>query len=179
MFLDRDGVINHDSPNYVKTPTEWQPIKGSLQAIANFKLAGWKVVIATNQAGIGKGIISYSNLHAIHSKMLNSLEQYGTTIDAIFFCPHTQETRCGCRKPKPGMFLEIGTRFQVKLTDVIAVGDSLRDLIASSTAGAKPFLVRTGNGCRTILEHEKKVAPLPKNTKVFDDLFTLTKSIIS
>lgn len=178
IILDRDGVVNIDSPNYIKSPKEWTPIKGSLEAIAKLNQAGFSVVIATNQAGISRGIFTFENLHAIHSKMIDSLTQYGGNIDAIFFCPHNPDDSCECRKPKPGLIYEIRDRFKVNLSHVKFIGDSYRDLLAAKKAGAIPWLVRTGNGNKTIEEHKKGANQLPSNTEIFLDLSDAVKNIL-
>ncbi len=178
IILDRDGVINIDSPDYIKTPKEWIPIKGSSEAIAKLTHAGFSVVVATNQAGISKGLFTFQDLHAIHSKMIDTLSQYGGTIDAIFFCPHSPEDLCNCRKPQPGLLYEIQKRFKKDLKDVIFIGDSHRDLIAASDAGASPWLVQTGNGRKTIEDNEKEILKIPPQTKIFIDLSDAVKNIL-
>ena len=165
VILDRDGVINHDSDQYIKSPEEWKPIPGSLTAIARLNQAGYRVVVATNQSGIGRGLFETDTMIAIHDKMFKALAQVGGHIDAIFFCPHTNDDNCECRKPKPGMFREIAARFNADLAGVPAIGDSLRDLQAAQAAGAQPVLVLTGKG--------RKIADdpaLPPDTLVFPDL---------
>ena len=165
VILDRDGVINHDSDQYIKSPDEWKPIPGSLTAIARLNQAGYRVVVATNQSGIGRGLFETDTMIAIHDKMVRALGQVGGHIDAIFFCPHTNDDNCECRKPKAGMFREIAARFNADLTGVPAIGDSLRDLQAAEAAGAQPVLVLTGKG--------RKIADdpaLPPDTLVFPDL---------
>ncbi len=165
IILDRDGVINFDSEHFIKSPEEWKPIPGSLEAIARLNQAGYRVVLATNQSGIGRGLFDMATLNAIHDKMHKALAQVGGRIDALFFCPHTADSRCDCRKPKPGMFEEISRRFSVDLTGVPAVGDSLRDLQAAAAIGALPILVRTGKGKKTL-----EAGSLPEGTLVFTDL---------
>ncbi|MDK9703819.1 MAG: D-glycero-beta-D-manno-heptose 1,7-bisphosphate 7-phosphatase [Sulfuritalea sp.] len=165
VILDRDGVINHDSDQYIKSPEEWKPIPGSLAAIARLNQAGYRVVVATNQSGIGRGLFETDTLMAIHDKMLKALAQAGGRIDAIFFCPHTNADNCDCRKPKPGLFREIAARFNAELAGVPAVGDSLRDLQVAATVGAQPMLVLTGKGRKTADD-----PALPAGTLVFSDL---------
>jgi D-glycero-D-manno-heptose 1,7-bisphosphate phosphatase len=165
VILDRDGVINHDSEQYIKSPEEWKPIAGSLEAIARFTQAGYQVVIATNQSGLGRGLFDMAALNAMHDKMHKAVNQLGGRIDAVFFCPHAQDAGCTCRKPQPGMLLEIGERFNVPLTGVPAIGDSLRDLQAASAAGARPILVLTGKGEQTL-----KAGGLPEGTEIHKDL---------
>jgi len=165
VILDRDGVINHDSDQYIKSPDEWKPIPGSLAAIARLNQAGYRVVVASNQSGIGRGLFETDTLMAIHDKMLKALAQAGGRIDAIFFCPHTNADNCDCRKPKPGMFREIAARFNAELAGVPAIGDSLRDLQVAATVGAQPMLVLTGKGRKTVDD-----PALPADTLVFPDL---------
>lgn len=148
-ILDRDGVINHDSDAYIKSPEEWIPIPGSLEAIARLSRAGWKVVVASNQSGLARGLFTIETLNAIHAKLRHELAQAGGAIDAIFICPHGPDEGCECRKPKPGMFLDIARRYDISLQNVPAVGDSGRDLQAASEAGCSPWLVMTGNGQKT------------------------------
>jgi D-glycero-D-manno-heptose 1,7-bisphosphate phosphatase len=165
VVLDRDGTINHDSDAYIKSPAEWKPIKGSLEAIARLTQAGWRVVIATNQSGIGRGLFDMAALNAIHDTMQRAVHQAGGRIDAIFFCPHAGEANCECRKPKPGMLLEIARRLNASLEGVPVVGDSLRDLQAAAAVGARPVLVLTGKGKKT-----REAGGLPPGTEVFADL---------
>ena len=131
VILDRDGVINHDSSAFVKSPDEWVALPGSLEAIARLSQAGWRVVVASNQSGLARGLFSTETLNAIHAKMRSELAQLGGHIDSIFLCPHGPDDGCACRKPKPGMFLDIAHRYDIDLQNVPAVGDSLRDLQAS------------------------------------------------
>ena len=174
VILDRDGVINFDSAQFIKTPAEWKPIPGSLDAIARLNQAGYRVVVASNQSGIGRGLLDMSTLNAINDKMHKALMQAGGRIDAVFYCPHAQDADCGCRKPKPGMFEEIAIRFNVDLADVPSVGDSLRDLQASAAVGAWPILVLTGKGEKTA-----EAADLPTGTLVVANLAEAVKRIIA
>ncbi|MBK6637055.1 MAG: D-glycero-beta-D-manno-heptose 1,7-bisphosphate 7-phosphatase [Rhodocyclaceae bacterium] len=150
IILDRDGVINHDSDNYIKSPEEWQPIDGSLEAIARLTHSGYRVVVATNQSGVGRALFDMDTLNAIHEKMLDAVIDAGGRIEAIVFCPHVAPDDCECRKPKAGMFREIEARFNADMSKVFAVGDSLRDLQAAIEVGAKPVLVTTGKGQKTV-----------------------------
>ena len=150
IILDRDGVINHESDQYIKTPAEWRPIAGSLAAIARLNKAGHKVVIATNQSGVGRGLYSQEMLGKIHAAMERALIHVGGHLDGIFYCPHTPDDHCSCRKPKPGMLLEIAAHFPEGFNSAIFVGDSLRDIQAAQTVAIKAVLVRTGNGAATI-----------------------------
>jgi D-glycero-D-manno-heptose 1,7-bisphosphate phosphatase len=165
VILDRDGTINHDSDDYIKSPEEWRPIKGSLEGIARLTQAGYRVVVATNQSGIARGLFDTRTLLAIHDTLLRALAQLGGRIDAFFFCPHAAEAGCQCRKPQPGMLLEVARRFNVSLDDTYMVGDALRDLEAAAAAGARPVLVLTGKGTRTRSEGK-----LPPGTRIFPDL---------
>ena len=173
-IIDRDGVINYDSDQYIKTPAEWKPIPQSLEAIARLNHAGYRVVLATNQSGVGRGLFDMSTLNAIHDKMYRALAHVGGRIDALFFCPHIDESNCDCRKPKPGMLLDIAKRFNVDLKNVPFIGDSLKDLQAAQAVGAKPILVRTGKGEKTSTDQR-----LPKGTIQFVDLNDAVKHIIS
>jgi D-glycero-D-manno-heptose 1,7-bisphosphate phosphatase len=172
IILDRDGVINYDSDQFIKSPQEWRPIEGSLEAIALLNQFGWRVVVATNQSGVGRGLFDMDTLAAIHDKMHRSLAQTGGRIDAIFFCPHPADSKCACRKPKPGMLLEIASRFNVDLADVPVVGDSLRDLQAADVAGAQPVLVRTGKGTKTEAD-----PALPRGARIYDNLAAMVRAL--
>ena len=165
VILDRDGVINHDSDLYIKSPDEWRPIPGSLDAIAKLNQWGYRVVVATNQSGIGRGLFGMDMLNAIHEKMIKAAAQAGGRIDAVFFCPHTNTDKCNCRKPKPGMLEEIASRYNADLAGVPAIGDSLRDLEAAVAVGAQPILVLTGKGKKTQADPN-----LPTGSLVFADL---------
>jgi len=165
IVLDRDGVINQDSDQFIKSPEEWKPIPGSLEAIARLNQWGWRVVVATNQSGVGRGLFGMDTLNAIHEKMVKSLAQVGGRLDAIFFCPHAADSTCDCRKPKPGLFHQLAERFNVDLTGVPAVGDSLRDLQAGTAVGCVPYLVLTGKGIKT-----KDDPDLPPGTFIYPDL---------
>ncbi len=165
IILDRDGVINHDSDRFIKTPEEWLPIPGSLEAIATLTQADFHVVVATNQSGIGRGLFDMSMLNMIHEKMHRAVNQAGGRIDAIFYCPHASDSTCECRKPRPGMMKEIANRFHTSLDGVPAVGDSLRDLEAAASVGARPILVVTGKGKKT-----RDQCTLPAGTLVESDL---------
>ena len=144
VILDRDGTINADSDDFVKTPDEWMPLPGALEAIARLNHAGWHVVVASNQSGLGRGLFDVASLNAMHAKMHKMLAAVGGRIDAVFYCPHSPEELCTCRKPLPGLFEEIGSRFGVPLSGVPTAGDSVRDLVAGASAGCEPHLVLTG-----------------------------------
>lgn len=164
-ILDRDGVINEDSPAFIKTPAEWKALPGSLEAIARLSQAGWRVVIASNQSGLARGLFDMETLNAIHAKLRIELAQLGGHVDSIFICPHGPHDQCECRKPKPGMFLDIARRYDIDLKQVPAVGDSLRDLQAAAVAGCSPWLVLTGNGLKT-----QQSGELPPGTRIVDNL---------
>jgi D-glycero-D-manno-heptose 1,7-bisphosphate phosphatase len=174
VILDRDGVINEDSDQFIKNTTEWKPIPGSLEAIAKLNHAGYHVVVASNQSGIGRGLLDMGALNAINDKMYRVLAQVGGRIDALFYCPHAADSNCDCRKPKPGMFIDIAQRFNVDLAGVPSIGDSLRDLQAAATAGAQPILVLTGKGAKT-----RAAAGLPDGTPVFADLAQAVRHIVA
>lgn len=165
IVLDRDGVINIDSDQFIKSPDEWKPIPGSLEAIARLNESGWRVVVASNQSGVGRGLFDMDTLNAINEKMTKAIGQVGGRLDAIFFCPHSADSTCDCRKPRPGMFVQIAERFNVDMKGVPVVGDSLRDLQAGVAVGCQPYLVLTGKGAKTQAD-----PALPEGTLVFPDL---------
>ncbi|KAB2312518.1 D-glycero-beta-D-manno-heptose 1,7-bisphosphate 7-phosphatase [Betaproteobacteria bacterium SCN2] len=173
IILDRDGVINFDSDKFIKSPDEWQPIPGSLEAVARLNQNGYRVVVASNQSGVGRGLFDMATLNAIHAKMHKALAQFGGRIDAVFYCPHAADSQCGCRKPRAGLFQQIGERFHVDLTGVPAVGDSLRDLQAAAEVGCQPVLVETGKGKKTM-----QTGGLPEGTQVYADLAKAVDAIL-
>ena len=146
VILDRDGTINQDRDDYVKSAEEWIPLPGALEAIARLNHAGWRVVVASNQSGLGRGLFDVAALNAMHTKMHKLLAAAGGRIDAVFYCPHSPEEPCNCRKPLPGLFEQIGERYGMDLTGVHTVGDSLRDLQAGAAVGCATHLVHTGKG---------------------------------
>lgn len=150
IILDRDGVINADSPEYIKSADEWLPLPGSLEAIARLTRAGYTVVVASNQSGLGRGLFDADALAAIHRKMLGAIEGAGGALAGVFICPHTPAQNCECRKPRAGLFRQIAEEFKLSLKGVPAIGDSARDLEAARCAGARPILVLTGNGQDTL-----------------------------
>lgn len=174
VVLDRDGVINVDSDAFIKSPDEWVAIPGSLEAIARLNQAGYRVAIASNQSGIGRGLFDMAALNAMHEKMNRTAAAVGGRIDAVFFCPHTQEDECECRKPKPGMLQQIVERFEIDPEETPMVGDSLRDLQAGAALGFQLHLVLTGKGRKTLAEGN-----LPPNTKVHDDLRTFALDFLA
>jgi D-glycero-D-manno-heptose 1,7-bisphosphate phosphatase len=172
VILDRDGVINYDSEEFIKNPDEWRPIPGSLDAIARLTQSGWRVVVATNQSGIGRGLLDMASLNAIHAKMHRAVNQAGGRIEAVFYCPDTDESQSPCRKPAPGMFHAIAERFNVSLERAPCVGDSLRDLQAAAAVGAQPILVLTGKGKKT-----RAAGKLPEATTVYPDLAAVAQAL--
>jgi len=173
VILDRDGVINEDSDDFIKSPAEWKPIRGSLVAIARLHRAGWRVVVATNQSGIARNLLDLDTLARIHETMQRQVSDAGGMIDAVFFCPHGPNDHCDCRKPAPGMLNDIARRLHTELTGVPAIGDSLRDIQAATAAGASPILVRTGKGSRTVSDPE-----LDKSVPVFNDLYSAVDNLL-
>ena len=174
IVLDRDGVINHDSDQFIKSPDEWRAIPGSLEAIARLNQAGYRVVVATNQSGVGRGLFGMTMLTAIHDKMFRLLSQVGGRIDAVFYCPHAADSNCECRKPKPGMLAQISSRFGVDMREVPVVGDGLRDLQAAAAIGARPMLVLTGKGEKT-----HQAGGVPVGTTVYPDLAFAVSSLLA
>lgn len=146
IILDRDGVINYDSVNYIRSPEEWIPIPGSLESMARLHIAGFRIAIATNQSGIGRGYYTLETLHAIHQKMQDLLAEKGGKIDVIFYCPHLPTDNCECRKPKPGLLKKIGAHFQCSLDNVPFIGDSLSDVQAAQAIGAAPVFLKHDTG---------------------------------
>jgi D-glycero-D-manno-heptose 1,7-bisphosphate phosphatase len=173
VILDRDGVINHDSPSYIKSPEEWKPMPRSLDAIARLTQADFRVVVATNQSGVGRGLFEMATLNAIHDKMHRAVGQAGGRIDAVFYCPHAMEANCACRKPRPGLLEDIGRRFNTSLEGVPCIGDQLRDLQAAAAVGAQPILVLTGKGAKT-----QREGGLPAGTRVYADLADAVTSLV-
>ena len=177
IILDRDGVINHDSDDYVKNASEWIPLPGSIEAIAKLSKAGYTVAIATNQSGLSRGLFGLDELEDMHKKMCVLVEDAGGHIDGIFYCPHLPEDKCQCRKPAPGLLEAIADEFQTSLQEVPVVGDSIRDLQAGLALGCQAVLVRTGKG--EVSEHllQKDNTELI-NTPVFDDLNAVVTNLI-
>jgi D-glycero-D-manno-heptose 1,7-bisphosphate phosphatase len=176
VILDRDGTINRDRDDFVKSPEEWEPLPGALEAIARLNHAGWHVVIASNQSGLGRGLFDVAALNAMHDKLHRLLAAVGGRIDAIFYCPHAPEDECQCRKPLPGLFEQIGSRFGVSLKGVPAVGDSLRDLLAGSSAGCQPHLVLSGKSAGLSIEQARQ--GLPEGSRVHADLAAFADDLI-
>lgn len=165
IVLDRDGVINEDRDDFVKNAAEWVILDGAANAIANLTQGGWRVVVATNQSGLGRGLFDMEALNAMHEKMLRYVHRAGGRIDGIFFCPHHPDEQCQCRKPAPGMLLDIAARFGVRPESLTLIGDSLRDLEAVVAVGGQPILVKTGKGAATL-----RKGGLPDHCPVFADL---------
>jgi D-glycero-D-manno-heptose 1,7-bisphosphate phosphatase len=173
VILDRDGVINIDSDAYIKSPEEWQPIAGSLEAIARLHQQGFRVVVVTNQSGVARGLFSEATLAAIHDKMQHVVRASGGEIAAIYACIHGPDSDCLCRKPKPGLFHAVGRDFGIDLSQVFAVGDSYRDIQASEAVNAKPLLVKTGKGQQTLAAHPNFIHP------IFDTLYDAVSYILT
>ncbi len=173
VLLDRDGVINHDSDEFIKSPEQWLPIDGSLEAIALLNRHGYKVVVITNQSGLARGLFDADMLEKIHAKMLRMTEEKGGKIDAIYFCPHGPDDDCTCRKPKPGLFETFAADNHIKLDGMTAIGDSLRDLQAAEAVGASPILVKTGKGQKTLTENPHL------NIPIFENLYDAARYLTS
>jgi len=173
IILDRDGVINYDSKQYIKSPDEWVSIPGSLEAIARLNQASYRIILITNQSGLSRGLFTLDDLNKIHQKMHKQLAEVGGNIEAVFFCPHSERENCDCRKPRAGLFYSLANRLGISLTNVPAIGDSWRDLQAASLSAAKPILVLTGNGKKT-LNNMEEFANIP----VYDDLAAFVDSLL-
>lgn len=173
ILLDRDGVINHDSDDYIKSPEEWTPIDGSLEAISLFNQHGYKVVVITNQSGLSRGYYNEATLSEIHQKMDQLTAAKGGEIEDIFICPHGPDDNCDCRKPKPGLLNSFATKYNTALTDIYFIGDKLGDIQAANAAGAKPILVKTGKGLNTLTNNPEI------NVPIFENLYDAAKFIIS
>jgi len=172
ILLDRDGVINQDSKHYIKSPDEWQAIPGSLEAIAQLNQQNFQVALATNQAGVGRGLFTLETLQAIHHKMQQQLADIGGHLDAIYFCPHHPDEQCRCRKPQPGMLLQAMADFAVTPKETLFLGDSLKDIQAAQAAGCHPALVLTGNGQAT-QQH-----PALENAAIYKDLSHFAHNLV-
>ena len=174
IIVGRDGILNEFRADHIKAPEEWVAVPGALEALCRLNHAGWHVVVATNQSGIGRGMIDMSAVNAVHAHMMRSLQTLGGRIDAVFFCPHTADAHCECRKPKPAMLIEAGRRFGADLETVPCIGDSLRDLQAAEAAGAQPMLVLTGKGEKTLREGN-----FPASTSIFPDLAFAVSALLA
>ena len=177
VILDRDGTINEDSDDFIKSPDEWRPLPGALEAIARLNHAGWHTVVVSNQSGLGRGLFEVSDLNAIHAKMHQMLAAVGGRMDAVFYCPHTPDDACQCRKPATGLFEQIADRYGLDLKKVPVVGDSARDLIAGAAVGCEPHLVQTGKGA----VHRGRPLPdaFPPNTQVHENLSSFVDFLLS
>ncbi len=171
IILDRDGVINHDSDDYIKSPDEWLPIDGSLEAIAKLNKAGYTIAVATNQSGIARGLYDHETLEKIHQKLHHCVEEAGGRVDFIAYCPHGPDDGCDCRKPKPGLLIQIAKHYDISLKDVPFIGDSYRDLQAAQAVGAQPVLLKTGYGEKTIANNNLDGIP------VYQDLQSYVEDI--
>lgn len=176
VILDRDGTINHDSDEYIKTADEWQPLPGALEAIAKLNHAGWHVIVVSNQSGLGRGLFDVSDLNDIHAKMHRLLAAVGGRIDAVFYCPHAPDEVCNCRKPKSGLYEQIAERYNLDMKNVPTVGDSARDLIAGASMGCEPHLVLTGKSAA--LKGRALPADFPPGTQVHADLAAFAEFFI-
>ena len=175
ILLDRDGVINEESPAFIKSPDEWLPLENSLEAIALLNQHGFHVVVITNQSGLARGLFDEKTLNSIHQKMREAVSEFGGAIEAIYFCPHQAEDCCECRKPKAGLLKQFAADYDVDLKDVCFIGDSLRDIQAAQNAGATPILVKTGNGAKTFQENPQFLTSL----LIFENLYDTAKYITS
>jgi len=173
IILDRDGVINLDSDDYVKSADEWIPIQSSIDAIGLLHQAGHRVFVATNQSGVGRGYFSLDALTAMHEKMLGLVNTAGGQITDIAFCPHSPDNVCGCRKPKPGLLTSLSDKNDIQLDQTIVIGDSLRDLQAAIDVGATPILVLTGKGKKTRQQHPDL------NVLTFENLYDAVQHILA
>ncbi|MBM3389752.1 MAG: D-glycero-beta-D-manno-heptose 1,7-bisphosphate 7-phosphatase [Betaproteobacteria bacterium] len=178
IILGRDGVLNRYREDHVKEPQEWEPLEGAPEAVARLNHAGWHAVVATNQAGIGRGLIDMSSLNAVHQTMYRRLADAGGRLDAVFFCPHTPEEQCECRKPLPGMMLQIAQRYGLDLAQVPMVCDNLRDLKAAVAAGCQPHLVRTGRAAAMDDEQVQALVQQAPGACVHRDLGALAESLL-
>ena len=172
IILDRDGVINEDSDLYIKSPEEWIPIPGSLEAIAFLTGNGFQIAVLTNQSGVARGLFDLEALDRIHAKMLNAISEAGGRIDELLFCPHGPEDSCDCRKPKCGLFRQLQDKYSLDLKGIPAIGDSLRDLQAAQAMGAMPILVETGKGSKTLKRNPELDVP------IFPDLYAAAQYIV-
>jgi D-glycero-D-manno-heptose 1,7-bisphosphate phosphatase len=170
VILGRDGILNVYRDDHVKSPQEWQPVPGALEAVAKLNHAGWHAVVATNQSGIGRGMIDMSSINAIHAHMMRCLAAVGGRIDAVFYCPHAPEDNCDCRKPMPGLMIEIGRRYGIDLRQVPMLADTVRDLHAAHAAGCEPHLVRCGRAAAFDEDQLRQIALDIPGVEIHDDL---------
>ena len=180
IILDRDGVVNQDSDEFIKSVEEWLPIPGSLEAIALLHRHDYRVVVISNQSGVARGLFSLATLNQIHRHMLAETRKKGGLIEAIFFCPHGPDDGCNCRKPLTGMYKDVANRLKIEMNGVPAIGDSMRDLQAARDAGALPVLVSTGKGKNTARELKSKESPVsPDDVISFKDLASFTDALLA
>lgn len=177
VILDRDGTINEDSAEYIKSEAEWKPLPGALEAIAKLNHAGWHVVVASNQSGLGRGLFDVAALNVMHAKMHKLLALAGGRVEAVFYCPHAPDQACRCRKPLPGLFEQIGERYGVSLKGVPTVGDSARDLVAGAVVGCEPHLVLTGKG--EALRGQPLPDSFPAGTRVHENLMAFADHLVA
>ncbi|MBI5255063.1 MAG: D-glycero-beta-D-manno-heptose 1,7-bisphosphate 7-phosphatase [Burkholderiales bacterium] len=170
VILGRDGILNVYRDDHVKAASEWEPVPGALEAVARLNHAGWHTVVATNQSGIGRGMIDMASVNAVHAHMNRKLMAVGGRIDAVFFCPHTPEDQCDCRKPQPGLMKDIAKRYGIDLRLVPMVADTLRDLEAARAAGCEPHLVRSGRAAALDDTQLQQLVHHVPGTVVHDDL---------
>ncbi len=180
LILDRDGVINYDSDDFIKSPDEWRPLPGSLEAIAALNAAGYRIAVISNQSGLARGLFDHDTLTAIHHKFQTLLKNKGGQVERIYFCPHGPDDHCACRKPLPGLFNQFAEEFNVDLGDIYAVGDSVRDLKAARSSGARCVLLRTGNGKQS----EQNLIALPEDdplhhVAVYNDLASFVNHLLT
>jgi len=174
MILDRDGVINDDSVHHIRTPEEWRPIPGSLEAIAKLNSANWQVLVATNQSGLARGLFDHETLNDIHGKMQDCLDDVDGHVDGIAFCPHGPNDHCQCRKPKPGLLLTLSELYDINPRHCVMVGDAWRDILAAQAFGATPILVKTGKGAMTLAQHQHELG----NVAVYNDLAAVVEDLV-
>lgn len=177
VILDRDGTINEDSSEFIKSEAEWKPLPGALEAIAKLNHAGWHVVVASNQSGLGRGLFDVAALNVMHAKMHKLLALAGGRVEAVFYCPHAPDQTCRCRKPLPGLFEQIGERYGVSLKGVPTVGDSARDLVAGAVVGCEPHLVLTGKG--EALRGQPLPDHFPAGTRVHENLLAFADYLVA
>jgi len=179
IILGRDGILNEYRDDHVKAPVEWVPVPGALEAVSRLNHAGWHAVVATNQAGIGRGMIDMASVNLIHAHMNKLMQAQGARLDAVFFCPHTPEEQCECRKPLPGMMVEIGERYGIDLAQVPVAADTLRDLQAAHAAGCEPHLVRTGRAAQLDEAAVEQWCRQVPGVRVHADLAALAEHLIA
>ena len=179
VILGRDGILNDFRDDHVKAPEEWSPIAGALEAVSRLNHAGWHVVVATNQSGIGRGMIDMASVNAVHAHLLKQLQLAGGRLDAVCFCPHTPEEGCDCRKPQPGLMREIGKRYGIDLKQVPMVGDTLRDLQAAQASGCEPHLVCSGRAAGLDVAQIQALVDQVPGTQVHADLAAFAEDLLA